>query len=72
MNVFKIEAVLSICLYQRLFTFVTSFGCDTLITIQPFVLIQLCSDSLCRPNKQYNIVEMMTFPGVLLEEIMNE
>ena len=44
MDVFEIEAILSICLYQIFFTFVISFGCDTLMTISSFVLIQL----LCR------------------------
>ena len=42
MNVFEIEAILSICLYQRFFNFVISFECDTLITKSFFVLIQLC------------------------------
>ena len=32
MNVFEIEAMLSICLYQRFLTFVILFGCETLIT----------------------------------------
>ena len=41
MNVLEIEAILSICLYRRCFTFVITFGYDTLITISYFVLIQL-------------------------------
>ena len=32
MNVFEVEAMLSICLYQRFLTFVISFDCDTLVT----------------------------------------
>ena len=41
-KVFEIEAMLSICLYERFLTFVISFGCDTLITKLYFVLTQLC------------------------------
>ena len=41
-NVFEIEAILPICLYQKFSAFVISFGCDTFITISSFfVLIQL-------------------------------
>ena len=39
MNIFEIEAMLSICLYQLFLTFVISFDCDTLITKSHFVLI---------------------------------
>ena len=36
MDVFEIEAILSICLYQRFFTIVVFFGSDTLITKSHF------------------------------------
>ena len=32
MIAFEIEAILSICLYQRFLAFVISFDCDTLMT----------------------------------------
>ena len=41
-NVFEIEAILYIYLYQRFVTFVVLFGCDTLATILSFALIPLC------------------------------
>ena len=49
MNVFEIEAMLFICLYQRFFTFEKSFNCDTLMTKSPFCLnfrqcLMNCSD----------------------------
>ena len=39
MNVFEIEAMLSIRLYQRFFIFVISPDCDTVITKLFFVLM---------------------------------
>ena len=38
MNIFEIEAMLSICLYQRFLAFVISFDCDTLTTKSTFCL----------------------------------
>ena len=37
-NIFKIEAILSIRLYQRFLTFVIPFDCDTLLTKSYFCL----------------------------------
>ena len=41
-NVFEIEAILSVCRYDKFLNFVISFGCDTLITKSyfcPFLII---------------------------------
>ena len=56
MSVVEIEAMLSLCLYQRFFIFVTSFDCDTLITnSRLFVLI---SDNVLRIALMCNLDEV--------------
>ena len=51
MKVFEIEAMLSICLYQRFLIFVIWPDCDTVITKSFFVLMRLFSDNQCSRKK---------------------